>query len=192
MLATPSWGNVWVLVHKETAVSRLHQSLSFLRWDSWLGEASLDHASDLATHLLTVCFTVCVGWRSTFPLSLLFVVVLNVSQLTAGSRFLVSLRWCAWPSRVWRTGWLLFNYHRRRHATERSRRVPWASVAPHVITVCCVYVKSTVPDMWSTGNCENVVPVLPRWGRGSTQAKFYYVGALISEVGTTRQRGMAL
>ena len=103
---------------------------AFSRWDSWFGAAGLDHASDFATRLLTVCFTVCVGWRSTFPLSPSFVVVLNVSQLTAASRFLVSLRWCACPSMVLRTSWLLFNYHRHRHAEERSRRVPWASVAP--------------------------------------------------------------
>ena len=29
VLATLSWGKVWVLVHTETAVSRLHHSLSF-------------------------------------------------------------------------------------------------------------------------------------------------------------------
>ena len=104
--------------------------LVFSRWDSWFGAAGLDHASDFATHLLTVCFTVCVGWRSTFPLSPSFVVVLNVSQLTAASRFLVSLRWCVCPFRVLRTSWWLFNYHCHRHAAERSRRVPWASVAP--------------------------------------------------------------
>ena len=59
---------------------------------------------------------------------------------------------------------MLFNHHRYRHATERSRRVPWASVALYVITVYCVYVKGTVTDMYRTGNCDNVVPVFPPVG----------------------------
>ena len=59
--------------------------LAFSRWDSWLGKADLDHASDLTTHPLTVFSTVCVGWRPTFYLSLLFVVVLSVGQLTASA-----------------------------------------------------------------------------------------------------------
>ena len=36
-----------------------------------------------------------------------------------------------------------------------------ALLLPHVIIVCCVYVKGTVPDMYRTGNCVNVVPVFP-------------------------------
>ena len=42
--------------------------------------------------------------------------------------------------------------------------MPWASVALYVITVYCVYAKGTVPDMYRTGNCDNVVPVFPPGG----------------------------
>ena len=49
--------NAWVLMHMETmekAVSRLHQSLSSFEVGFVIREASLDHASDLATYRLTV------------------------------------------------------------------------------------------------------------------------------------------
>ena len=104
--------------------------LAFSRCDSWLGEVSLDHASDLATHRLTLFFTVSVGWRPIFHLSFVFVFMLSVSQLTAGLLCLLSLRWCVWPSRVWRTGWLLISCYRHRR-----------------ITVYRIYVKGTVPGV---------------------------------------------
>ena len=44
----------------------------------------MDHASDLATHCLTVFSTVCMGRRPTFPFSFVYVLMLSVSQLTAG------------------------------------------------------------------------------------------------------------
>ena len=63
---------------------------------------------------------------------------------------------------------------------------------PHVITVYRIYVKGTVPDVYTAGNCDNVVLAFPRWGRGSIYREICYVWALISEVGTTRHRGMSL
>ena len=55
VLATQSWGQAGVLVHMETAVSRLHHWLSFFEVGFvTLGKASLEHASDFATHPLTV------------------------------------------------------------------------------------------------------------------------------------------
>ena len=59
---------------------------------------------------------------------------------------------------------MLLNYHRHRRTTERSDRVPWVLLLPHVITVHRMNVKGTVTDMYSTGNCVNVVPVFPPVG----------------------------
>ena len=123
--------------------------LAFSRWDSWLGGASLDHASDLATHLLTVFSTVCVGWRPTSPLSFVAVFMLSVLQLTAWSLCLVLLRWDVWPSRIWRNGWLLLSCRHHRRLTERSRIAPWASVAPSYHSCYCLCVTGAVPGFLS-------------------------------------------
>ena len=92
-------------------------------------------------------------------MSLLFVVVLNVSQLTAVSRFLCYCAdvydhlGCGGPADCYSTIIVI--------VVLRSIRAGCRGplLLPHVITVYCVYVKSTVPDVYSTGNCDNVVPV---------------------------------
>ena len=49
---------------------------------------------------------------------------------------------------------------------------------PHVITVYRIYVKGTVSDVYSTGNCDNVVPVFPPVGKrnGVFNVKFAMFG----------------
>ena len=111
--------------------------LVFCRWDSWLGEANLAHASDLATHPLTVFSTVCAGWRPTFPLSIMYVFMLSVSQLMTGLLCLVLLRWGVWPARVWQAGLLLFSCCRHRRLTERSCQSLLASFCRSLISLLC-------------------------------------------------------
>ena len=156
MLATLSWGTAslgaWKWRFPDWTIP-----LAFWRCDSWSGAADLDHASNLATHSLTVSFfVVCVGWRPTVPLSFVFVCRLSVGQLTAGFHCLVLLRWGAWQSRVWRTSWLPLSCLRHRRFTERSRRPPWASVA--LSCHCCLLHLCTEHRPWHlvTGNWRNV------------------------------------
>ena len=82
---TPSWGNARVLVHMETAVSRLRQPHSFrggIR--DWVRPTWIMRPTSPLIHCLTVFSTVCMAWRPTFPLSFVYVFMLSVSQLTAG------------------------------------------------------------------------------------------------------------
>ena len=62
VLATLPWGNVWVLVHTETAVSRLHQSLSIFEVGFVIRCGRPGSCVRPRHSSSTVRFTVCVGW----------------------------------------------------------------------------------------------------------------------------------